>query len=178
VFAILFDMNELFEQFIFEVLKRNSLTLRISVRAQSKKRLVTAERDILNDGIWRAKNLFDTYTDIEVTSIDSGKKIILDTKYKLIGEGAHYGVGNSDVYQILAYKQIHSDGKVVPNVGLVYPQHRANLTKEFQVNGNGPTFFVTTLNLSNDLASNINELVRDVDSFLRAALPVQNEGGR
>lgn len=177
VFAILFDMNELFEQFIFETLKRHASVLKIAVKAQSKKRLVTAERDFLGDGVWRARSLFDTYTDIEVTALDSGKRIILDTKYKLIGDGAHYGVGNADVYQILAYKQIHSDGSETPNVGLLYPRHQVNFSKEFQVSGHGPTFFVTTLNVSDDLASNMSGLVREMDIFLRSALSSRCETG-
>lgn len=170
VFAILFDMNELFEQFVFEVLKQRASSLKIQVRAQSKKRLVTAERNFLDGGIWQQRSLFDTYTDIEVTSLESGKRIILDTKYKLIGDGAHYGVGNADVYQILAYKQIHSCGSESPKIGLLYPQHVAAISREFQVNGDGPTFFVTTLNLSHDLSSDMESFVRELNTFLRATL--------
>jgi len=60
VFTLLFDMNELFEEFIFQVLKRNERPLEIEVTAQKRRRLVTAERDFLRSGVWEKRNLFDT----------------------------------------------------------------------------------------------------------------------
>lgn len=168
VFALLFDMNDLFEEFIFEVLRRHAGQLQIEVRAQKRKRLVTAERNFVVDAKWEDRSLFDTYTDIEIRSLDSGVVMILDTKYKLVGDGAHYGVGNADAYQILAYKQIHTDGKTTPNVGLLYPKFRNELRKEFRVNGKGPTFFAVTIDLSRDLGTSLPALVSDLASVIEA----------
>lgn len=170
VFALLFDMNELFEQFIFEVLRRNSSRLKIEVRAQKKKRLVTAERDLLGETEWVDRSLFDTYTDIEVRSLEHGATMILDTKYKIVGSGAHYGIGNPDAYQVLAYKQIHTVAGACPAVGLLYPKYENNLWKEFRVNGGEQTFFSATVDLSRSFQTDFSALVDELTKLVQVGL--------
>ncbi len=177
VFALLFDMNQLFEQFIYEVLRRHSSDLNIDVKAQARKRLVTAERSFLETSDWIDRDLFDTYTDIEVISRKTGAKVILDTKYKIVGTTPHYGIDNSDVYQILAYRQIHASGVEVPNVGLLYPRFESDLRKEFKVNGAGATFFAATVDLSRDFRTSMSELVGELHQLLKAAFSSRDEIG-
>lgn len=170
VFALLFDMNELFEQFIFEVLRRNSKQLNVEVRSQKKKRLVTAERSLLDESEWEERSLFDTYTDIEVRSLENGTAMILDTKYKIVGNGAHYGIGNSDVYQVLAYKQIHSTDLGCPSVGLLYPKYEKSLWKQFRVNGGDQTFFSATIDLSRNFQTEFSALVDEITRLVQVGL--------
>lgn len=133
VFTLLFDMNELFEEFIFKVLQRNESSLGIKVQAQKHKRLVNAERDFLSGGEWKTRSLFATFTDISVTP-DNGRSFIIDTKYKIIhSEKNHYGISNQDAYQVLAYRQIHKIDAVEPSVALLYPTEREDLQREFRV---------------------------------------------
>lgn len=176
VFALLFDMNELFEEFIFEVLRRNAKRLRVEVRAQRKKRLVTAERDLLDGSDWVDRSLFDTYTDIEVRCPQNGSVMILDTKYKIVGDGSHYGIGNSDAYQILAYKQIHSNGDDLPSVGLLYPKYKKSLWREFRVNGGNQTFFSATIDLSKNFQTDFGALMEELEKLIQMGLGLKNAG--
>ncbi|MCO5114325.1 MAG: McrC family protein [Bdellovibrionaceae bacterium] len=164
-FTLLFDMNELFEEFVFMVLKRNESYLNIKVQAQKHKRLVNAERDFLRDGEWQNRALFATYTDISITLSD-GRIFIIDTKYKVVHSGKnHYGISNQDAYQILAYRQIHKD-EVEPSVVLLYPRSKEDLQKEFRINGSETTFMAWTVDISVDLGKNMNLLVENLRNLI------------
>lgn len=175
VFTLLFDMNELFEEFIYQVLKRNESRLGIQVAAQKKRRLVTAERDFLNNGQWVDRSLFDTYTDIFVKP-DSGVGFIIDTKYKIVHSGkSHYGIGNQDAYQVLAYRQIHKSEAVEPSVALLYPRSGEDLKKEFRVNGSNTTFMAWTVDISVDLRTNMNFLIENLRELIVRATNEQEK---
>lgn len=169
VFTLLFDMNELFEEFIFKVLKRNESSLGIKVQAQKHKRLVSAERDFLNGGEWKTRSLFATYTDISVTPND-GRSFIIDTKYKIVhSEKNHYGISNQDAYQVLAYRQIHKGESEEPSVALLYPREREDLQKEFRVNGSNTTFMAWTIDISIDLKRNMPMLIQNLQNLITKA---------
>jgi len=171
VFTLLFDMNELFEEFIFQILKRNESSFNVHVQAQKKKRLVNAEKDFLNGGVWNEKkNLFDTYTDISVTPKDGRRSFIIDTKYKLIHSGkSHYGISNQDAYQILAYRQIHRTESSEPAIALLYPKYKEDLQKEFRVNGSENTFMAWTIDISIDLKSSMPLVIQNLEHLINKA---------
>lgn len=169
VFAILFDMSELFEQFIFQILKRNEQMLNISVVAQSRKRLVSSEKDYLGSGQWSDRSLFDTYSDIVVRH-DCGASFIIDTKYKIVDSTKnHYGIGNQDAYQVLAYKQINKTESGEPSVVLLYPMASEEIQKEFRVTGSHNTFFAWTINVSVDLKANLPFLLKELLTLIEVA---------
>lgn len=166
VFGIVFDMNELFEEFVYQVLRKNAQDLGIDVKSQKKRRLVSFEKDIGKD--WQPRSLFDTYTDIHITFPGTPlPDLIVDTKYKFVGEGNHYGVANPDVYQVLAYRQIYSSPQQIPNVALIYPEADMAVHKAFRVSESDSVFYVRTLNLSRDLRSNIVDLVNDLKHLVQ-----------
>lgn len=167
VFALLFDMNELFEEFIYQVLRNNSKRFGIEVKAQKRQRLVTAERDLSTNGEWVKRQLFDTYTDIEVSFNNGNPPLVIDTKYKIIGNLSHYGIDNSDVYQILTYREIHKKKDCEPTVILLFPLYEMELHKEFLVSGSDATFSACTINLSRDLKSEIHDLVGELGCILK-----------
>ena len=87
-FALLFDMNLLFESYVFDYLKKNGNFE--NIKSQDKTHHLAYE----NSGRFRLK------PDIV---IDSGK-IVADTKWKILSEEkAQNGVSQADMYQMYAY---------------------------------------------------------------------------
>ena len=108
-FTLLFAMNDLFEKFIGQSLKR-ALAPR-PVYLQDKKYYAVTGADGRH---------FSLQPDA-VIEIDSDKPIILDTKWKhLTREKENLGVKESDIYQMLAYAQAYKASRLV----LLYPWHR------------------------------------------------------
>jgi 5-methylcytosine-specific restriction enzyme subunit McrC len=169
IISILFDMNELFESFVLNALKRNAQALGItSVLAQEKKRLVEAERDLSGELEWQKRYLFDTKTDISLTKAD-GTRVIIDTKYKLLDRNqSHYNIDNQDVYQILAYQKIHYTGEQPPKLILLYPKNVEHIRKEFKVFESESTFIAWTLDLSQDFSKNHELLISELKLLIES----------
>ena len=103
-FALLFPMNQLFEEFVGRTMKR-ALAPR-SVRLQdSRRHALAADRE----GVFRLK------PDIVVD-----EDIVIDTKWKVLKpEETTAGVEQADIYQMLAYGRAYGARRLV----LVYPWH-------------------------------------------------------
>ena len=129
VFSILFDMNELFEEFVFRVMLDNKKKLAIStISFQKKRRLISSVIDLISNES-KNQSLMDTYLDIFLVMND-GRKIIIDTKYKLLNEDGsyHYNIKNSDIYQISTYKQLYELNNE-HDVLLLYPVNKKKIYK-------------------------------------------------
>lgn len=167
VFSLLFDMNELFEEFIFQILKKNAVSFGIEVIAQKKRKLVEKERDLASNGEWSQRSLFDTFTDI-IVKPHNGLPIIIDTKYKIVSsKKSHYGIGNQDAYQVLAYKQIHSSENEIPTVALLYPKNYETIKREFQVSNSPTTFMAWTVDISKDLHKELDSLKVELHELIK-----------
>lgn len=110
-FSFVFDMEELFEEFIAEFIKRHKSQLLPSgtkVKSQDKtKKLVDSPEP-----------LFTIKPDILINS--KGKKLLIDTKYKMLDpKDRRFGVSQADLYQMLAYSVKHGCKQAV----LLYPKH-------------------------------------------------------
>ena len=104
-FALLFDMNLLFESYVFDYLKRNGKFDNIT--AQDKKYYLAYQN---NKGKFRLK------PDIVI----NGGKIILDTKWKLLSEDkTHQGISQADMYQLYAYGTKYQECE---KLFLIYPK--------------------------------------------------------
>lgn len=112
-FAILFDMNELFEEYIGRVAMRVFGQQGLQVRLQGpKKHLASTE---LGAGA------FEMRPDI-VVSNGIQPTVIIDTKWKRLEDRGHReSVSSADMYQMLAYGHRYGCDDVV----LLYPHHAA-----------------------------------------------------
>lgn len=112
-FAVLFDMNELFEQFIGRQLQR--VTSPTGVRTLLQSPVLPLAKVVSGSSCFQLRP--------DVVLLDGAiPKVILDTKWKRLKTGtAHDGISTSDIYQMHAYAQRYA----VRNVVLLYPHHPA-----------------------------------------------------
>ena len=121
-FTLLFPMNELFEQFIGESLKRALGSGRVRLQDDRYSALID-DADKTNG---KPKPLFTLKPDavIETPVGATGPPIVLDTKWKRLTPSEPrcektLGVASSDVYQMLAYARAHRAERLI----LLYPWH-------------------------------------------------------
>ncbi|MGJ0344266.1 McrC family protein [Aliarcobacter cryaerophilus] len=103
-FALLFDMNLLFESFVYSYLKKSSNFQ--DIKSQDRTHHLAYENGI---GRFRLK------PDIVI----NGGKIIADTKWKILSEDKAYnGVSQADMYQLYAYGTKYDNCE---KIYLIYP---------------------------------------------------------
>ncbi|WP_132249209.1 McrC family protein [Methylobacterium segetis] len=144
-FALLFEMNLLFEAFVGHSLRRALAGSGASVTLQGP------PDHALHD-LTLGRPLFATRPDIVVTR--AGRAVmILDTKWKRLTsstEDPRRGVGQADVYQMMAYAQVYGCRELM----LVYPHHAGlpqpagSLTAHAIANLDGSCLQVVTLDLT------------------------------
>ena len=112
-YALLFEMNLLFEEYVARLLVRALSGTGLGVSAQG------GHRDCLFEG---ESGRFRTRPDVIVRR-GNGVALIVDTKWKRIAgtDDPKQGVSQADVYQMMAYGQLYE----CPNVVLLYPHHGA-----------------------------------------------------
>jgi 5-methylcytosine-specific restriction enzyme subunit McrC len=112
-FVFMFDMNRLFEEFVFEFIKRNRRKLLING---------VDEITYVKDQFYIGK-LFDEFKmkgDILIND-SSGRKTLLDTKYKILDPSSRHGkLSQADFYQMFAYSS--SQIEKYKNIILFYPE--------------------------------------------------------
>ena len=160
-FALLFEMNVLFEQYVARILSRALAGTGRRVTAQG------GHRDCLYEG---ETGRFRTRPDLIVRQ-DKQIVLIVDTKWKRITpriDDPRKGVSQADVYQLMAYSQLYD----CPNVMLLYPHH-ADLPLDplrsrylIAERDAEETLFVATLNLTGPQRSHKAALGNLVDECL------------
>lgn len=111
-FALLFDMNQLFESYVGTVAKRIFAKHGLEVSLQGPKRHLAR--------VASGTPVFELKPDI-VARGEDGIAFIIDTKWKRLKEQAYReGVTSTDVYQMYAYSTQYAS----PDVLLLYPHHR------------------------------------------------------
>ena len=150
--TLLWDMNVLFEEYVFEVMKRKCPGLCVSAQ-KGKKLLIGAESN------HKKRN---TYVDILVKK--GNEKIIVDTKYKKFETPSDFS--NSDVFQISTYSLLHDTKKAI----LIYPQWNKNCIPKQIAYLNTPEkdymIQFSTVNLQKDLktsdiAEELNKIINE-----------------
>lgn len=110
-FALLFDMNQLFESYVGAVAKRVFVKDGFDVSLQGPKRHLAR--------VASGSPVFELKPDIVARRAD-GIAFIIDTKWKRLKEQVYReGVTSTDVYQMYAYSTQYA----APDVLLLYPHH-------------------------------------------------------
>ncbi len=143
-FSIMFDMNVLFEEAIFEILKSNKSNFDINIiEAQSPQKKIFDESSSAN---------FTMKPDIYIEKQGESKIIIIDTKYKLIEKvkteynSSKKQVSQSDVYQMFAYSEYYKASKCI----LLYPQFDNGVKEELKAKLPDFTLQISTIDLHLD----------------------------
>ena len=107
-FVLLFPMENLFESYVAEVLRRNLNKSAYNISIQDKTHHLFDEPN----------KKFLLKPDIVVKNKKDNNIVILDTKWKLLsGQKSNYGIPQSDMYQMYAYSKKYG----AENVILLYP---------------------------------------------------------
>lgn len=132
--TLVWDMNKLFEEFIFELIKRKIPECHAS--AQKTKRLLVRDRE--------------TRRDTKVDILVQKPGVIIDTKYKKFKN--FDDISSADIYQVTTYCLLHKYHRAI----LLYPQFENEEPdiKNYHLNNDGDQYRIDfcTINLKyNDL---------------------------
>ena len=118
-FAILFEMNNVYERYITNLLRRNLDKYIIHSQHNKYKLLRNENTD---------KDIFSLILDI-VIEVDNKERLIIDTKWKRINESKNrHGVKREDLYQMYAYLTRYKD---VKSSILLYPSAHEDNKDDF-----------------------------------------------
>ena len=151
--ALIWDMNILFEEFVFEFLKRNRESLDIyDVKYQKGRRLLKSKDN--------QHYYANTFVDMFVIKEKGQSGIVLDTKYKV--KSANLGdFDNADIFQVVTYCKLHDSNNAV----LLYPatDYTTRGDHAYTLNTDKVTDEVqiktAQINLQQDLKSSHNNLI-------------------
>lgn len=132
--TLVWDMNKLFEEFIFELIKRKIPECHAS--AQKTKRLLVRNKE--------------TRRDTKVDILVQKPEVIIDTKYKKFTNFKE--ISSADIYQVTTYCLLHKYHRAI----LLYPQfgNEEPDIKDYHLNNDGDQYRIDfcTINLKyNDL---------------------------
>lgn len=155
--SLVWDMNVLFEEFIFEIMKKYENEFECKLTAQRGKKLLVGDTS-------KKRN---TFVDIMVEK-NMGEKIVLDTKYKKFTTPDDFS--NTDIFQVSTYCLLHNASKAV----LIYPRWNKQMPNipSFKLNTNAKDIkidFKTVDLCYKDLKSNINDIKNDIKAILKDA---------
>lgn len=130
--TLVWDMNKLFEEFIFELIKRK--IPECSPIAQKTKRLLRSTQE--------------TKRDTKVDILIQHPQIIIDTKYKKFTD--FDDISSADIYQVTTYCLLHNYKRAI----LLYPQYdkKAPDICDYQLNCAENNYYIDfcTVNLKNN----------------------------
>jgi 5-methylcytosine-specific restriction enzyme subunit McrC len=146
-FAFVFDMNRLFEEFVYRFIVRHRRRILTNGWGQVRPRYQAKGRPIyLAEKVPSGKAVFRLEPDILFTRPSGRAVLVLDTKYKELAQGQHrLGIAEGDMYQMLAYA-VALD---CPRTLLLYPQRAGSLpmSARFETLGHPHSVMVATINL-------------------------------
>lgn len=130
--TLVWDMNKLFEEFIFELIKRKIPECKAI--AQKPKRLLKRENV--------------TRRDTRIDILIQNPKVIIDTKYKKFTD--FDDISSADIYQVTTYCLLHNYKRAI----LLYPQYDKNVPDiyNYQLNCAENNYHIDfcTVNLKNN----------------------------
>jgi 5-methylcytosine-specific restriction enzyme subunit McrC len=149
-FSLMFEMNTLFEEYVGRTLRRVLVNTGLDVWLQGPR-----AHALVADDLTRTPR-FATRPDI-VVSRHGDPLLIIDTKWKRLKgiiDDPKRGVGQADVYQMMAYAHVYQCNRLM----LLYPHHdqigaEEGMLSSYRITGTAdPRLSVTTIMLS-DLTS-------------------------
>ena len=160
--TLICDMNKLFEEFVFEIMKKNESELGCKLTAQRGRKLLVGDTS-------KKRN---TFVDIMIEKIN-GEKIVLDTKYKKFVSSDDFS--NADVFQVSTYCLLHKAKHAI----LLYPKWDASAQEnDFHLNIDNPSesdiyqIDFKTINLQYDYIGkkeNLEKIKEDIKRILNVA---------
>lgn len=158
-FALLFQMNDLFEEYIGRLLHRTFRDKGYSVSLQGPAGYT------LHD-IPTGQGSFKTVPDIVITR-NGTPALIMDTKWKRIvstSDNSRRGVSQADIYQMVAYGQVYRCDRMM----LLFPHsaqvlsHEGVISRGAVAESEGRSVSIATIDLQNlsDAGRRLTELVR------------------
>jgi 5-methylcytosine-specific restriction enzyme subunit McrC len=160
--TLIWDMNKLFEEFVFEIMKKHEAEIGCKLTAQRGKKLLVGDTS-------KKRN---TFVDILIEKND-GEKIILDTKYKKFASSDDFS--DADVFQVSTYCLLHKAKHAI----LLYPKWDTSAPeKDFHLNIDNPgesdiyQIDFKTINLQYDYIGkkeNLESIKEDIKRILNVA---------
>lgn len=158
--TLFWDMNKLFEEFVFEIMKKFEGELGCKLVAQKGRRL-------LKNDTSKKRN---TFVDIMVEKGDGDEleRIVLDTKYKKFVSSDDFS--NADVFQVSTYCLLHNADKAV----LIYPRWNKEVPNvpSFKLNTDEKDIKINfkTIDLCyTNLKQHLEEIRDDIKDILKVA---------
>ncbi len=167
-FSLLFAMNDLFEKFIGNILKRTLENPPESrVLLQNK-----AHSVLLNEN---GQKIFNLIPDVVIRS-NNKECIVLDTKWKHLNpkDDIKLGVEQSDIYQMMAYAHAYEPKRLI----LLYPWNK-NIASEpgilcrWKLSGMKIPFHVATVKVG---YSNMKDFYKEIGSTLISFATLTDDG--
>ena len=151
--TLVWDMNKLFEEFIFKLIKRKIPECHAS--AQKTKRLLVRDKE--------------TRRDTKVDILVQKPEVIIDTKYKKFTNFKE--ISSADIYQVTTYCLLHKYHRAI----LLYPQFENEEPdiKNYHLNNDGDQYRIDfcTINLKyNDLKNE--QTQKDIVDKLKQILEI------
>ena len=161
--TLLWDMNELFEEFIYQIIRKHNLA---NVTAQKKKRLL-----VCGSSTYR-----DTKVDIMVYDKDFNEpKTVIDTKYKKFT--SFEDIASADIYQVSTYCLLHGVKESI----LLYPQwddKEVEITKNVYNIQDNDDYKISfkSVNLRRNLKADLNEKTKSkIVNEIKTILGIEKE---
>ncbi|MBR6722960.1 hypothetical protein IKL64_05860 [bacterium] len=155
--TLIWDMNKLFEEFVFELINKYKDDFKCEVKSQKGRKLLRGDHN-------KKRN---TYVDIMVKK--GNEKIVVDTKYKKFRNANDFS--NADVFQVSTYCLLHNAHKAIllypqwdntrPNIDNYFLNTDEEITEKYEIN-------FKTINLKHsDLKSNLTTIKDKLAEILK-----------
>lgn len=153
--TLVWDMNVLFEEFVFEIMKKSCPDWILT--AQKGKKLLKGTEN-------KKRNTF-----VDIFAQKEDQKLIIDTKYKKFVDENSFS--NADVFQVSTYCLLHNTNNAI----LLYPQWENNKKpniEDYYLNNGNNNYKISfkTINLKYDnLKNNIDKIKQEIQYILKQA---------
>jgi len=167
-FAFVFDMNQLFEAFVVNFIRRHRSKI-LPPNLRECQLLPQSRGAMLHLARRSGKSVFRLRPDLALQSVDGTFPLLLDTKYKGLDAGSlRLGVAPDDFYQMFAYAHRYNCSRVL----LIYPQTTGMLEPLrawFALEGSDKVIEAATVDLRVELRKQEgrDELVRELKNILQ-----------